>query len=127
MWLANFEDGSTISSKTSTWMDLPADRRITGVQLLHPGIHKMYLNLSSDYDKYYFVCEAAAVALQPGQVVAEIIGGINEELGVVVEIRMEFTGNIFIRHFSASEFKYAKNILKEGKKANHRVPKLQAV
>ena len=121
MWLCNFEDGSTVSSKTANWTDLPIDKRITGIQLVHPGIHNLYLNLSEDYDQFFFLKEAAAVALQPGQVVAEIAGGINSELGIATEVRMEsMTGNVFVHTYKLSEFRYAQQILRLGKRVNRR-------
>jgi hypothetical protein len=125
MWLANFEDGSTVSSKAMNWTDLPTDKRITGIQLVHPGIRNLYLNLSEDYDQFFFLKEAAAVALQPGQVVAEIAGGINLELRIATEVRMEsLTGNVFVHTYKLSEFRYAQQILRSGKRQNHK-PLLQ--
>jgi hypothetical protein len=121
VWLANFEDGSTVSSRLMNWTDLPTDKLITGIQLVHPGIRNLYLNLSEDYDQFFFLKEAAAVALQPGQVIAEIAGGINKELGTATEVRMEsVTGNIFVHTYKLNEFRYAQQILRNGKRANHK-------
>lgn len=115
MWLANFEDGSAISSKKMFWDRIPAGKRMTGLQLSHPHLPKLFVCLS-DLDRYYFTQEAVAF-LQGSQtptVVAEIIGGHDLRLGVGVEVRLAYTGNVSTRMYPLERFKYSPKILYEG-------------
>lgn len=123
MWTANFEDGSTISSKKKFWDQMSRDKRLTGIQLSHPHLPKLYICLA-DLDRYYFTQEAVA-ALQGSQtatVVAEIIGGHDLKLGVGIEVRLAYTGNVSSRIYPVSVFKYSPNILYEGVGSNGRRP-----
>ena len=119
MWLANFEDGKTISSKHTFWTQLKekADgAMMTGLQLTSAASPNLDLCLSG-LDRYYFVTEAITMLTDAqSHVVAEIIGGHNLELGVGVEIRLEYTGSVKTRIYPVEKFKYAKEILVDGSK-----------
>jgi hypothetical protein len=127
MWLANFEGGLAISSKRSFWDRLPREKRMTGVQLSHPYLPKLFVCLS-DLDRYYYTQEAVAF-LQGGQsatVVAEIIGGHDLKLGVGVEVRLSYTGSVSIRTYPLERYKYSPKILYDGL-GNGRPPKVEVV
>lgn len=121
MWLANFEDGSSVTSKSCFWTQLREHHKgskIAGVQLSHPHFQNLYLNLT-DLDKYYFVTEAITFlnseTKQSGsQVVAEIIGGHNVELGVGIEVRLDYKGSVKSRVYKLENYKYSPEILVEG-------------
>jgi len=126
MWLVNFEDGTSVSSKQIFWDKLPKEKRITGVQLSHPHLPKLYICLT-DYDRYYFTQEAVAFyGASNGTVVAEVIGGHDLKLGVGIEVRLEYTGNITIKTYPVSRFKYSQSILYEGK-GTRKPPKSEVV
>ena len=112
MWTVNFEDGSSLTSKNVPWTEL-SGKRITGLQLHHPHIQKLYLSIS-DYDLYYYVVEAIAGLGQDGRIVAMMIGGHDLDLGVGAEIRMEENGSVKFRTYPISKFRYSKDILKGG-------------
>jgi len=115
MWLANFLDGSSVSSKSTNWTELPKDKKLTGVQLSHPLFPKLYLCLG-DLDKYYFAKESLAFfGSEQGTVVAEIAGGHDLRLGIGIEMRLEYTGSVVTKVYPLSEFKYSPDILHEGK------------
>jgi len=123
VWTANFEDGTSVNSKQKFWTQLPRDKKLSGLQLSHPLIPKMYLCLSG-YDLYHFVQEAIAFLENPApNVVAEIIGAHDCKLGVVVEVRLEYTGNVKITTYPVSKFKYSPEILYEGKTVEGRTPR----
>jgi hypothetical protein len=119
MWLANFEDGSSVTSKSCFWTQLrEKGKKLTGIQLSHPHFQNLYLNLS-DLDRYYFVTEAIAFLQAEGnqsssQVVAEIIGGHNMILGVGIEIRLDYKGSVKSRIYKLDKYRYAADILVDG-------------
>lgn len=118
MWLANFVDGSSVSSKSTFWTQLPKEKKISGLQLSHPHFAKLFLNLAG-MDKYYFLAEAIALIPQNGagstpSVVAEVIGGHDIELGVGIEIRLDYTGNVRVRHYAIPLYRYSQEILFDG-------------
>lgn len=123
MWLANFEDGSAVTSKQTFWTTLAAAKEgekklLTAIQLTHPHYPKLFIGLSN-LDKYYFVTEAVQL-IQSGQepsapsVVAEIIGGVDTEFGIVTEIKLDYRGSVRNRIFPFSEYKYSHEILVDG-------------
>lgn len=114
-WLANFEDGRSIGAAKCHWIDLPKDKKITGVQLVNPNSPKTFVCLRN-YDRYYFAIEAVAAPGTQGQPVAEILGGHNLDLGVGTEIRMEFSGSVKVRTYPLSIFKFTDEILRDGLK-----------
>lgn len=122
MWTANFEDGTAISSKQTFWTKLPEEKKkLTAVQLSHPHFPKLYISLAN-LDRYYFVTEAISF-IQGGEgssstIVAELIGGFDEQLGVVTEIRLDYRGTVKSRLYPISDFKYSKDILVNGVKGN---------
>jgi hypothetical protein len=123
VWIVNFEDGTSKSSKNCHWTDLPKDKRVTGLQLSHPMMPKLFLCIT-DLNQYYFVTEAIALPFQKqGAVQAEIIGGHDTKLKVGIEVRMENTGNIEIKHYPMESFKYSKDILRDGKFWGPRPPR----
>lgn len=125
MWLANFDDGTSIHSKRTFWDKVPPGKRMTGIQLSHPHLPKLYICLA-DLDKYYFTQEAIAFAQgNTPTVVAEIIGGHDLRLGVGLEVRLSYTGNVKITHYSlAGGYKFSPNILYDGN-GNGRAPSLE--
>ncbi len=125
MWLANFEDGSSLSSKNTFWTQIPKDKRVSGVQLTHPHLPNLYVNLSS-LDEYYFVNEAVSLLMggSGSRIVAEIIGGHDAKLGVGVEVRLSYTGSINVRIFSWNKFRYSQDILVIGSR-NGKMPVLE--
>lgn len=113
MFVVNFEDGSSTSSRRTAWLDLPKDKKIKSVQLMHPRYPNLYVLLKG-HDKFYFMKEAVAQPGQQGVVVAEIVGGHDNELGVGIEVRVELSGNVIVKHYDRNYFRYAKEILREG-------------
>lgn len=115
MWTANYEDGESISSKKAFWNRLPRNKKLKGIQLSHLYLPRLWLCLSG-YDRYYYTQEAIAImnGTQTVNVVAEIIGAHDLKLGVAVEIRLARTGNVTVRTYPVSIFKYASEILYDG-------------
>jgi hypothetical protein len=114
-WLANFEDGKSIGGAKCHWIDLPKDKRITGVQMVHPEFPKSFVCLQN-YDFYYFVNEATAKVGCQGEIVAEIIGGHDTALGVGTEVKMEMSGTMKIRTYPLETFMFDLSILHVGRK-----------
>lgn len=118
MWLANLEDGRTISEHKSYWTDLKPETKMTGLQLIHPNLPKMFICLSN-YDKYYFAREAIStlpsISGKP-RIVAEIIGGHDSSLGIGIEVRLEMSGSVRVKTYPIARFKYAPTILHDGKR-----------
>jgi hypothetical protein len=112
-WTVNFEDGSSLTSKNTHWTSLPTDKRITGLQMQHPQMPKLYFSLT-ELDLYYYVVEAVASLSGDDRIVAKIIGGHNVALGVVSEVRMEENGSIKFRAYPISRFGYDRTILHAG-------------
>jgi hypothetical protein len=115
MWVANFEDGSSESSKKAFWTQLSREKRMSGLQLSHPYLPKLWLCLNG-YDRYYFTQEAIASpsGTQTINIISEIIGAHDVKLGVGVEIRLARTGNVDVRTYPISIFKYSPEILYDG-------------
>jgi hypothetical protein len=115
MWVANFEDGSSVSSKKSFWNQLSREKKMAGIQLSHPYLPRLWLCLSG-YDRYYYTQEAVVIlnGTQNVNVVAEIIGAHDLKLGVAVEVRLARTGNVNVRTYPVSIYKYALEILYDG-------------
>jgi len=119
MWLSNFENGTSISSKNVFWTQLKErsnGAKMTGLQLTSSLFPNLFLELS-DLDRYYFVTEASAFIAEGvfrNEVLAEIIGGHNLELGIGIEIRLEYTGSAKSRIYKLERYKYSKDILVEG-------------
>lgn len=115
MWLANFEDGTAIDSKKCFWTQLPKEKRLTGLQLSHPLLPRLWLCLNG-YDRYYFTTEgiAAMAGIQNVNIIAEMIGAQDLKLGVGVEVRLSRTGNVNVRTYPISTFKYSAEILHDG-------------
>lgn len=115
MWLVNFADGSTTDSKKLFWNRLPRNKKISGIQLSHIYLPRLYLCLNG-YDRYYFTTEAIAAmnGTQSVNVVAEIIGAHDLRLGVAIEVRLARTGNVNVRTYPVSIFKYSPEILYDG-------------
>jgi hypothetical protein len=115
MWHANLADGKSISSKNMYWTDIKPEMVVKSVQLSHPRIPNLNLCLSG-YDRYYFSKEAVQL-LEVGKtnVVAEVIGAHDLKLGIGVEIRLDYTGTVKVRSYPVSDFKWAPDILREGK------------
>ena len=120
MWLANFEDGNAVSSKNTYWTQLKErsnGKLMTALQLSCPIFPELSLCLS-DLDHYYFVVEAVSFigGSKSGkeEVVAEIIGGHNNELGIGVELRLEYSGSVKPRVYNVSHYKYSQEILVPG-------------
>lgn len=119
MWLANFENGIAISSKHTFWTQLKDKAngsKMTALQLTSPHYPDLSFCLSG-LDRYYFVTEAVTMLTDgSSSVVAEIIGGHNEDLGFGVEIRLEYTGTVKFKSYAIDKFKYSKEILVDGSK-----------
>jgi hypothetical protein len=117
VWTANFEDGSSATSKSTFWTQLPKDKKMTGLQLRHPLLPNLYLNLSN-MDQFYFVTEAIQFMSSSNSetVVAEVIGGVDLELKIVTEIRLDYTGSVKVRTKSIDSYNYSKDILIPGLK-----------
>lgn len=125
MWQASFEDGTSLHSKRTFWDQIPRGKRMSGVQLSHPHLPKLFVCLA-DLDHYYFTQEAVAF-LQGSQnptVVAEIIGGHDLKLGVGIEVRLSYTGSISIRTYPVKSYKYSPAILYEGLGTNGVPPRV---
>ena len=120
MWIANFEDGSSTDSKKMFWTQLHEDQRtkgklMKGLQLSHPFLPRLYLNLNG-YDRYYYVQDAIGI-MQGSQVpivIAEIIGAHDLKLGTAVEVRLSRTGSVNVKLYSVRIFKYSPSILFKG-------------
>lgn len=115
MWLVNFADGSCTDSKKGFWNRLPRDKKIAAIQLSHIYLPRLYLCLGG-YDRYYFTTEAIAAinGTQSVNVIAEIIGAHDLRLGVAVEVRLARSGNVSVRTYPVSIFKYSPEILYDG-------------
>lgn len=126
MWLVNFEDGSSISSKRTFWDKMDKGKRISGLQLSHPHLPKLYICLT-DQDKYYFAQEGLAFFQGPRTptVVAEIIGGHDLQLGIGVEVRLSYTGNVGVKTYALSQYKLSPDILYDGLRSGK--PKCEVV
>jgi len=121
MWLANFENGNTVSSKNTFWTQLKERAngvRMTGLQLSSPLYPELSLCLSG-LDRYYFCNEGVSIfggETVQSNIVAEIIGGHNLDLKIGVEIRLEYTGSVRTRVYAVEKYKYSKDILVDGSK-----------
>lgn len=118
MWLANLEDGSTVAETKQYWTDFKKETRMTGLVLTHPRIPKIFISLSN-YDKYYFAREAISTiggGSSESRILADIIGGHDEALGIGIEVRMEASGSVKIKSYPIAKFKYSPSILYNGKK-----------
>lgn len=115
MWQVNFADGTTTDSKKQFWNRLPRNKKIAGIQLTHVYLPRLYLCLNG-YDKYYFTTEAIAAmqGTQAVNVIAEIIGAHDLRLGIAVEVRLARSGNVNVRTYPVSIFKYSPEILYDG-------------
>lgn len=116
MWIANLEDGSSVNGVSKTWDDLGRDKRLSGVQVLHPQVPAVSFSLSG-YDQYYYTREGVGMmqGSQETAIVAEILGAMDHALGIIVEIRLGYTGSIRVRTKPLSGFSYSENILRAGK------------
>lgn len=124
MWLANFEDGSSVTSKQTFWTQLPKDKKLSGVQLSHPHLPKLFISLSG-MDLYYFATEAICPLTDNGAatVVAEVIGGHDLEHGVATEIRLNYNGAVRVKTYPIESYKYSKDILIPGVKREPSIAK----
>lgn len=117
MWLANFEDGTAITSKTTFWTQLNKEKKLTGLQLKHPMVPNLFLNLKA-LDAYYFAQEAMASPQfeDPSKpvVLAEIIGGHDLLLKVGIEIRLDMRGSVKVTPYALESFRYSPQILVPG-------------
>ena len=115
MWVANFADGGSMSAKQCDWTDLPQDRPISGVQLVH-SLSRLFISLQG-MKSYYYVREAVATAGQRmPTIISEAVGGLDPELGIGIELRLDLIGSaVACRHFKSDRFKYDKGILRLGK------------
>lgn len=115
MWIADFADGSeSVSEERMYWTDLPTDRKLSSLQLKHPYLPKLFVRLSH-YDRYYFVKEGVASFGHQGTVVAEAIGAHDLKLGVGVEVRLEYSGNLRVLTYPVKHFKNDSSILRNGR------------
>ena len=114
MWLANYEDGTSTNGVKQHWTDLQKEKRITGLQLIHPRIAGLNIAIRG-LDSYYFYNEAVAAILQQGVVVAEVIGGHDIAHNSGVEIRMSAEGAVQVKMYDLKMFKHSKEILLPGK------------
>lgn len=123
MWNANLEDGSAVNGASKTWDDLGRDKKLTGVQLMHPHVPAVSIGLAG-YDQYYYYKEAVAVmqGSQEPTVLAEILGGIDHSLGILVEIRLTYTGSLRVRTRSSEKLGVSTKVLREGKPDDKSTP-----
>lgn len=132
MWVVQFENGQGSSAKKTFWTNLPKDVKLTGLQLQHPALPKKMVLSLSELDTYFFVKEAVSGLFERrGRVVAEIIGGIDKQLGCVLEIRLEETGSVKYKVYPINKLKWEQSIMRDGvrmaekRKANGKPPKDQ--
>ena len=117
MWTANFEDGTSVSSKNIYWTDIDKTKKITGVFLIHPAYPNLKLCLTG-LDEYFYMQEGLALfglsgQLQSNRAVAEIIGGVKD--GVVVEQRLEYSGVVITKSYPVAKCKVSKEVMYPGK------------
>lgn len=127
MWLANFEDGTSVTQKSAYWTDLKnlkPNIRMTGVQLQHPLYKLLQINLAGQ-ECYFYVTNAIAMVQQgkaDSNIVSEVIGGIRA--GLVTEIILDYPkqspngnvspGSISVDTYLEKDFKWSKDILVKG-------------
>lgn len=144
MFILKFKDGSQLNSKEckNSWDDVPTDKEIGSMQLTLPLRAHRKNNKGeleelpartisiSGYNRYYYSKEAVATVLvngtpsgQPDKIsgqhkgtdVAEIMGGIDDRVGLVFQVRVAKDGNISTRHFPISQLEYADHALRLGR------------
>jgi hypothetical protein len=115
MFVANFEDGSSVSSKQMYWDDIPKGKRISGLQIVHPHLPKLYITLNKLHT-YFYMQEAIQTFQGSGfpSIVAEVIGGHDLKLGIVQEVRLSYMGNVTFKTYPLERFKYSPQILRDG-------------
>ena len=138
-----FREGSKIKGDQElTWDDIPNDVIITQIQLTYPfrvdfknpdgsSSRKVAPLLTiGKYDKYYFSNEAIVKMLTNGtsptqigqtQLEAKIVGGIDETYKLVVETRLDKTGNTTIFRYPLKDLEdrikagtFRKDIIRSG-------------
>jgi hypothetical protein len=134
MFIAQFKDGSQLKGDKVTWDDVPSseENHITGLHLTLPFKGHMKDSATGQmvpmpariislgvYNRYYTAKEAVASfgdkAGGEANVVAEIMGGVDDKHGVVMEVRVGKDGNISMRHFPVSQLTHAPHAVKAGK------------
>jgi len=133
------------SPRTLTWDDIPKSAVITQVQLTYPfrvnlSDRKNFAPLLSlgRFHQYYFANEAVVTmpislgraeksslegGIQMGvpNLQAKIVGGVDKDLGIVIEVRVDRSGNTMIKRFPYSVLQerikqgtFNKDILRNG-------------
>lgn len=131
MFIINLKNGRQIVEDRTrnpdgtpmTWDDVPKDARIANLQLTHPNVIEYrdgagvvvkkaapIVSIGS-YDRYYFHNEAVASMQMGGKtpqlkdhrLVAKVIAGIDDKIGLVVEVRVDLYGNTDVRRFPVSQ------------------------
>lgn len=122
MWLANLDNGESISSKSFHWLALrqkamEGNKKVSAVQLFHPHIAKLDLTLKH-MDFFYFtkeaICSPQSEDPSTPVVIAEIIGAHDLLLNSGVEIRLDYKGSVRVTVYALPKFKYDASILIPG-------------
>lgn len=137
MFIAHFKDGKTITENQMVWNEVPDG--ISNLQLTLPVSFKIKDSQTGEikdapapavtlgkYDSYYFENEAVATILtsssgkieaieSTGVKVAQIIGGIDEIKGIVVEIRVDKFCNIEVHRFPLEKLESTRVVKKSVK------------
>lgn len=112
MFVAHFNDGSTVSEKEKLWDDLPAEKALTSLQLVLPrgGIITL-----KNYDWYYF---SNVAFVKPGEQItgvhSKLIGGVDEKINVIFEIEVDSSNNISTRRFPIDKCEIVRRCWKKG-------------
>lgn len=133
MFIVHLKDGRTIIEETVVWDEIPDG--ITSLQLTLPYRRRIQLEDGSwkdfprptisiqGYDRYYFGNEAISVFAtadgiirgeQEGMKTAQIIGGIDDKLGIVFQIRVDRNGNIQTNRFPIGSLQIAEHAIRRG-------------
>lgn len=133
MFIAQLKNGKQITGDSATWDDVQNDpeNHVTALHLTLPFKANMKNQATGVlepmpartvslgiFNRYYTAKEAVTrfgARSEEANVVAEIMGGIDDRTGLVVEVRVAKDGNITMRNFPVSQLPHAEHALKAGK------------
>ena len=142
MFVANYPNGKIVKENDCLWDDVTdglINLQLTSpikVNLKNPdgslGREIAPMITLGKYDRYYFWNEATATAsvqgdkiieVGQGRLVAKVIGGIDNEKKVVIEIRVDLYSNVKISHYPLKDLEkkikngqFRKEIIRKGNK-----------
>lgn len=133
MFIAQLKNGSQVTGDNANWDDVLDDptNHLTGLHLTLPfkaNIKNMETGLLEPmparlislgvFNRYYTAKEAVTrfgSGASESNVIAEIMGGIDDRTGLVVEVRVAKDGNITMRNFPIAQLGHAPHAIKAGK------------